>query len=252
MLLRFGFCVLLGVLWLATAPAQANHIPGATYRGTPATGGTVEFDVSADGTSITRFVATDVRTGCGGTLSKSFTGTLPIAAHGFASDPADDVRFEGSFPSTGTAAGSLVDSSCATSVVSWRAATDAIVAIPPPPDTTPPALDARARRSQRLGRVGRIRVRVGCPDEACFVVARGSVSVQGRRARPFRLKRASARLLPGGSAWLEPRLGRRALVAARRALRRGRRVEVRITVAAVDEAGNRAVARLRVSPKALG
>jgi hypothetical protein len=251
MLLRFGSCVLLGVLWLATAPAQANHIPGATYRGTSATGGAVEFDVAADGTSITRFVATDVQTGCGGTLSKSFMGTLPIAADAFASDPADNVRFEGSFPSTGTAAGSLVDSSCAASLVSWSAATDAAAATPPPPDTTPPALDARARGSQRLGRGGRIHVRVGCPDEACLVVARGSVSVQGRRVRPFRLKRASARLLPGGSARLEPRLGRRALEAARRALRRGRRVEVRITVAAVDGAGNRAVARLRVRPKAL-
>jgi hypothetical protein len=249
MSLRFGLCACLGVLLLATASAHANHIPGATYRGTSATGGTVEFDVSADGNSVTRFVATDVRTACGGVISKSFTGALPIATHAFSSDPADAIRFEGSFPSMGTAAGSLIDSSCAGPAVTWTAATDAAAAAPPPADTTPPALDARAPRSQRLGRRGSIRVRVSCPAEPCLVVAGGRVSVQGARAAPFRLRRASARLARGGSARLRPRLGRRALEAARAALRTGRRVQVRVTVSAVDAAGNRTVARLSIRPK---
>jgi hypothetical protein len=248
---RFGLCAVVGVLSLAPAAAQANHIPGATYRGTSPAGGTVEFDLSADGTSVTRFVAADVRTGCGGMVSKSFTGSIPIVTHAFSSDPADAVRFEGSFPSPGSAAGSLIDSSCANPAVSWSAATDAAAGTLLPPDTTPPTIDARARRSQRLGRGGRFRVRVGCRDEPCLVVAGGRVAVQGTRAGPFRLKRASARLLRGGSARLEPRLGRRALEAVRRALRSGRRVEVRVTVSAIDAAGNRAVTRLCVRPKVL-
>jgi hypothetical protein len=250
MSLRFGLWAVVGVLSFATASAHANHIPGATYRGAAATGGTVEFDVSADGSAVTRFVAADVPSNCGGTISKSFTGSLPIVSHAFSSDPADSIRFEGSFPASGRAAGRLLQTSCPNPAVSWTAATDAAATPPPPSDTTAPALSVRARRSPRLGRGGRIRVWVGCPDEACRVIAGGSVAVQG--GGPFRLKRASARLAQGGSVRLEPKLARPALDAARRALRDGRRVRVRVMVSAVDGAGNRTVRRLTIRPRLRG
>jgi hypothetical protein len=247
---RFGLYAVVGVLSLATAPAHASHIPGATYRGTAATGGTVEFDVSADGAAVTRLVATDVRSHCGWAVSKSFTGSLPIVNHAFSSDPTDSIRFEGSFPATGQASGVLLPGSCPTPTVSWAASTGAAAIPPPPPDGTAPALNVRARRSQRLGRGGRIRLRVGCPAEPCRVVAGGSVSVQAPRAGPFRLRPDSVRLAGGGSARLEPRLGRRALEAALRALAAGRRVGVAVEVSAVDAAGNRTVEPLSIRLRA--
>jgi hypothetical protein len=250
MSLRFGLCAVVGVLSFATPPAHANHIPGATYRGVAATGGTVEFDVSADGSAVTRFVAADVQSNCGGTISKGFTGSLPIVSHAFSSDPADSIRFEGSFPASGQAAGTLLQSSCPNPAVSWTAATQTAAAPPPAPDKTAPALRVRARRSQRLSRAGRIRVRVGCPDEPCRVIADGSVTVQ--RGGLFRLTPASARLAQGGSVRLEPRLVRRALDAVRRALRNGRRVRVIVMVSAVDGAGNRTVRRLTIRPRPRG
>jgi hypothetical protein len=252
---RFGLYVAVGALSLAAAPAHASHIPGATYRGTAATGGTVELDVSADGAAVTRLVATDVRSSCGVAVSKTFTGSLPIVNHAFSSDPTDLIRFEGSFPAPGQASGALLPSLCPDPAVSWAAATDAAAVTPPQPDGTAPdgtapALNVRARRSQRLGRGGRIRLRVGCPAEACRVVAGGSVSLPAARLAPFRLKPASAGLARGGSSRLEPRLGRRALEAALRALRGGRRVRVAVEVSAVDAAGNRSVERLSIRLRA--
>jgi hypothetical protein len=244
---RFGLSVIAGVLSLAAAPAQASHVPGATYRGTTPGGGSVELDVSADGASVTRFVAADVRGNCGGTLAEAFTGTLPIVDHAFSSsDPADPIRFDGSFPASGQAAGRLHQSSCPSSPVSWTATTGAPAGQPqPPPDRTPPALEARAGSSQPLRRGGAIRVRVRCPDEPCRVTARGSMRARGQRV--FRLRRAVAQLRRGGAgARVQPRLGRRARAAARRALRSGRRVRVRVTVIAADAAGNRTVRRLTI------
>ena len=42
---RVSLCLAGGLLTLATAPAQANQVPGATYAGTADTGGTISFDV---------------------------------------------------------------------------------------------------------------------------------------------------------------------------------------------------------------
>ena len=247
-LLRLGLCVVAGPLSVATAPAFANHIPGATYTGAAATGGTVELDVSADGSAVTRFVATGVPSPCGGTISRGFTGSLPIVNHAFSSDPAASIPFEGFFPDSGRAAGAVRQSSCPSPAVGWLAATAAIAAPPPPPpDKTPPTLSIRVSNSQRLGRGGRIRVRVGCPDEPCRVTAAGGVAVEGRGR--FRLQPASARLAQGGSVRLEPKLGRRALEAARTALRNDRRVRVTLTVTAVDGAGNQAASRLTIRPR---
>jgi hypothetical protein len=250
MWLRLGLCAIAGVVWLATASAEANHIPGATYRGTAATGGTVEFDVSSDGTAVTRFIAADVQSNCGGTISKSLMGSLPIVGDAFLGDPADAIRIEGSFPASGQAAGRLVQSSCPNPAVSWTAVTDATATPPPVPDKTAPALNVRARRSQRLGRGGRIRVRAGCPAEPCRVTAAGTVSVQ--RAGAIRLTPVSARLAQGDSVRLEPRLTRRALVTSRRALLNGRRVRVTVAVSAIDGAGNRTVRRLTIRPRLRG
>jgi hypothetical protein len=242
---RFGLLAVAGVMALAATPAHAHHIPGAIYRGMTVTGGMVEVDVSADGAAVTRLMAANVPSSCGGMISKSFTGSLPIVNHAFSSDPADAVRFEGSFPAAGQVTGSLLQASCPNPAATWTAITELLL----PPDRIAPALDVRAGRSQPLSRGGRMRVQVRCSDEPCRVLAEGRVSVQGARAGPFRLQRASARLAQGAGASLEPKLFRRGLRAVRRALRDGRRVRVAITVIAVDLANNRTVRRLSIRPR---
>jgi hypothetical protein len=237
---RFRF-LLVGVgLAVTAAPAHANHIPGATYTGSAATGGTLELVVSADGQAVTRFSAANVPTDCGA-VSVTVTGSMPIADHAFSRGPADGAAFSGSFGATQQVTGTLSEAGECSYSVPWTATT---AAAPPPgsaADVTAPTVEARAGR--RLRRGGVVLVRVRRATEGCRVTVGGSVSVRGR-ARPFRLRRASAQLGQGGSVRLALALGRRGRAAVRRALENGRRVRARITVTAVDTAGNRAITRL--------
>jgi hypothetical protein len=50
------------ILLLLPSAASAVHVGGATYTGPIQGGGTVEVDVSSDGTSITRFAVVDIPT----------------------------------------------------------------------------------------------------------------------------------------------------------------------------------------------
>ena len=69
------------LLAFAAAPASAVHSHAATYTGTFAAGGSIAFDVSADGDSITRLKVTDVPTECG-TLTAAF-GYVPVQNDSF-------------------------------------------------------------------------------------------------------------------------------------------------------------------------
>jgi hypothetical protein len=227
-----------GALAVVAVPAHAHHIPGATYTGAAATGGTVELQVAADGASVTRFEASAVPTDCG-VVSVSASRRLPIADHAFSRPSTEGTAFSGSFGSGPTATGTLSQGGECSFSVAWSATTSA--APPPPPAADVTAPDFAARAGRRLRRGGAILVRVRRPSEACRVTARGSVSLRGRT---YRLRRTSAQLAQGGSVRLGLILGRRGVTAARRALRNGRRVEARITVAAVDAAGNRTLRRL--------
>lgn len=125
--------VLMGVLvWALTVVpgAYAHQIPGATYRGSLPNGGSLEFDVSGDGSSITRVKVTGKGDVCEGTLEG--TGlNLPIANHAFSHPNTDPIAFSGSFPSKQTAQGTLsldVDvgapvGHCHAGPVSWTATT---------------------------------------------------------------------------------------------------------------------------------
>jgi hypothetical protein len=237
--LRFGSLLVAGALAVAVAvPARADHIPGATYTGSAATGGTVELVVSADGAAVTRFEAADVPTNCGA-VSVTVTGSLPIVDHAFARPPADGAAFSGTFGATQQVGGTLSEAGECAYSVPWSATTSA--ALPPAPaaDVTPPTVDARAGR--RLRRGGVVLVRVRRASETCRVTVTGSLAVRGRA---FRLRGASTRLTRGDSVRLGLTLGRRARAAVRRALAGGRRVRARIRVTAVDAAGNRTVTRL--------
>lgn len=122
-------------------PAQANHIAGATYAGTAATG-TVELEVSTDGASVTRFSVTDVPTTCG-TITGTATGTFPITNHSFSNgNPSIGARFAGAFPATQQAQGTFsfrsAYPSCTSDTVNWSATTTAEPLPPPPPPPPPP------------------------------------------------------------------------------------------------------------------
>jgi hypothetical protein len=152
--LRSALAGLLGILVLAVAPGlagAANYSHPATYTGTAATGGTVEFDVSADGTAVTRFAVKEVVTTCG-TVSSTSTGSFPIANDAFSggSTTGTGTRFEGSFPAVQQAQGTLsfhisvFPITCTSENVSWSARTSA-----PPPDTTAPQTKISAGPSGR-------------------------------------------------------------------------------------------------------
>jgi hypothetical protein len=152
---RFALAAVLGLLALAAFPGMAapvNYSHPATYSGTAASGGTVEFDVSADGSAVTRFGIDEVPTVCG-ILRGGSTDSFPIANEAFSGWGGGMVdtpgsmgaylRIDGSFPSAQEGQGTIGVSSytfgslfVCMAVVSWGARTPTPPT--PPPDTTAP------------------------------------------------------------------------------------------------------------------
>jgi hypothetical protein len=131
--------LLVGALALLPAVARAvNYSYPATYSGTAAGGGKVEFDVSASGNSVTRFATSEVATACG-TISGVTTGVFPISNESFYSGSATSpgIRFNGNFNAPQEARGvlslRLAFPACTSEEVSWTARTPT-----PPRDESPP------------------------------------------------------------------------------------------------------------------
>lgn len=133
-----------GLLAVAVAVAAALVSPAlaanlshpATYTGTVATGGTVEFDVSPDGTELTRFAFRELPAPPCGRLRGESLAPVAIAGDAFAKT-AGTIRFSGFFPAIQQAQGTLaiqrtVKPEC-NQEVQWTATTPT-----PPPDETPP------------------------------------------------------------------------------------------------------------------
>lgn len=118
-------------------------------------------------------------------------------------------------------------------------------ATPPPAeasdaaDTTAPRVSARGAKRQRLRGSG-IRLR-GSSSERGTMAASGFLELGGERlpVRSRRIKLSSA----DENVAVPIRLSRSQLARARRALSRGRRVSVRVTVVVTDAAGNSGAAR---------
>lgn len=133
-LLALGIAAAMAV---SVASAAASNVSrSATYTGTAAGGGTVEFDVSADGSAVTRFVLKGVDTSCG-TIDSTTTGSIPIVNDSF-SISSGVIHFSGSFPAIQQAKGTLSFhlsgfGGCDSQDVPWTATTTT-----PPPDETPP------------------------------------------------------------------------------------------------------------------
>lgn len=120
---------------LVPAAVAANYSYPATYKGTTASGGTVEFDVSADGASVTRFKATQVPMTCGMFFDATANGAFPIVAGSFSNgSPTTGLVFSGTFPAAGRAEGTvsyrIVNvryDGCSSEAVSWTATAPRIV-----------------------------------------------------------------------------------------------------------------------------
>lgn len=235
---------------LAASRVTGHHSSNAVYTGSHSGGGTVEFNVNADGTLITRYKIVDVPCedtaftyDSEGTYSE---GGIPIASHAFSLQEPDE-SFSGSFPQGQSATGSYQArdtsaSGCVTQTVSWNAGTSTP---PDPPDTTAPTAALSGKRTQKAGKS--VKVGVSCPDEACTATATGSVSMPGSNvARRFKLRAARAKIPSGGKATLELKISRRVRGTIKRALGRSAQVKAELKVSAVDVAGNRTVKRRTV------
>ena len=136
--------LLLGCL-APVAVASIYDYP-ATYRGAMTTGGTVEFDVSADGATITRFQVTQAPNTCGSLFDATASGEFPIVDDSFSNgNPMAGLAFSGAFPAPQQAEGSLSYrivnvryDGCSNMTVSWTATTASSTPFPPPPAPGPP------------------------------------------------------------------------------------------------------------------
>jgi hypothetical protein len=134
---------------LMTFLAAADPVPGAHYTGPITGGGTVAFDVSADGTQVLNFVASDVP----GTIPPPSSGPctfqqstyppipLDIVSNAFGPGIPDFYEVSGLFPDSSTAEGTLrvtrteipdILPACDSGTVTWST-----VAATPTPSPTP-------------------------------------------------------------------------------------------------------------------
>jgi hypothetical protein len=131
--------LLLGCL---ASPGVTAEYP-ATFQGTTSNGGTVEFDVSADGVTLTSFRATQVPMTCGASFDATVDGNFPIVGGDFSNgSPTAGLVFGGTFQAAGLAAGTasyrIVNvryDGCSSETVNWTATASS--ALPASPQVTP-------------------------------------------------------------------------------------------------------------------
>ncbi len=99
-----------------------------------------------------------------------------------------------------------------------------------------------AKKKQRVLKQKGVIIGVECPLEACAVAATGTA----RLSRPVKLKPASKELVAGVSVSLRLKLKRKQLASLRTVLAEGRKPKLRVSVEAVDAAGNRSFRTLTV------
>ena len=107
-----------------------------------------------------------------------------------------------------------------------------------PADTRAPRLRTRVPRRQRVLRLRGAVAYAGC-NEACTIAAAGVLKVGKRRLRLAGARRVARASQVGRRLRLKVGLKRRQARILRRALRRGRRPTVRLSLRATDPAGNR-------------
>ena len=229
---------------LIATPATASHSHPATYTG-GVVGGSLEFDVSADGNAITRLKIVSVSE-C---ARHDVEITTPIAIVDHAFDySTSGLWFRGTFPAPRAAEGTVRYHEdfpdCTSTLRDWYGDDDrgepraGPHTVPAPPDTTAPLVVLAGATTQRPGSTIAVSV---TSNELSTASARGTVSVRrrGRKAARYALRPAAAQLTPLVRARLTLRVPRTARTAIRRALRDGRRVSAAVKVTVNDGAGNR-------------
>ena len=105
-------------------------------------------------------------------------------------------------------------------------------------DTRSPKLRLSGPRKRKLKRT--VPVGAVCVNERCALVAKGKLIVRrGKHAKKsFRLRKATADKAARARTKLKPKLSKRGMKAAKRALRHGGKAKARIKVVATDGAGN--------------
>jgi hypothetical protein len=122
---------------------------------------------------------------------------------------------------------------------------------PPPPPKCPPACYVvtfsvlKVASSQKLKKLA---VRAAL-DEPGTISVTGTVSVPNA-SKVYKLKAVTVNVFVGATMTIRVKLPKKALKAARRALRRGKKVKAKLTVTARDRAGNRAAERRSVRLRA--
>jgi hypothetical protein len=117
-------------------PAPPYAIASATYTGTHSAGGTVKFVVSADGTSVKDIYFSGVPCGDGNLVAVNIDGPIPLDNDAFTvGGEAADLSLSGSFPSAGTAEGTLAvhhrpgQPACTSGTLGWSATTTTSTAL---------------------------------------------------------------------------------------------------------------------------
>ena len=199
------------------------------------TGGSLEFDVSADGTAITRLRIVAVSE-CA-RHDVEITSPIAIVDHAF-DFTSPGLWFSGTFPAPRTAQGTVRYHrdfpDCTSTLRDWNAMTSAPMPSVPPADTTAPVVALSGPVTQRAARTVALTV---TSSEAGSASVTGTILVR-RRGR-FALRASAATLSAHVPARVALRVPTRTRRAISRALRDGRRVSAVVTVSVRDAAGNR-------------
>lgn len=144
------------VLLTFVPPAAAFHIPGATYNGTHAGGGTVSFTLTPDGSGLSNFaiggpVQGNICTFSGSSVN--FVQPLPIINHAFNSS-SGTTTLSGSFGGVQQAGGSFriktfPPFACDSGTVTWTARTTASPAASEECRNATAAVDDLSQRVQK-------------------------------------------------------------------------------------------------------
>lgn len=129
--------------WAAPSALAVNYSYPATYTGAVDAGGKVEFDTSADGSDVTRFVVSGTSSLCG-LEEATTTGSIPITNESFSYTAlGTGVSFNGTFTAPQQAAGDLsvriLGFPSCSATANWNATTPT-----PPRDTAPPATSIKS------------------------------------------------------------------------------------------------------------
>ncbi len=117
-------------------------------------------------------------------------------------------------------------------------------------DSTAPSASVSGEKAQKLGE--KVSVEVNCSTETCAATLDGKVRVRGARAaKTYKLKQVSKAIPQDGTRKqkLELKLSKEVRDAARKALTKGEKVTVALTIVAADAVGNRTTKQRTVKLK---